>query len=309
MHVLKSALMKGECGMVSISSFVAFHVTAAPYIYPYKNTIKLSSVQIPSFFGTLQSPAVEDYKHQQRLALRAAVASTNTCGRSPSLGLDASMRLQHGSNPFTREEASETTNPERSAVKAGRKTNRLSNRQATTAHQKTHQEFSKLGLDRSMRHSYLNTHQDFSMLGLDRSLISTKNIYTNLLEENKSKNEDNRDDIQQLTSGLSIASVDIPQELCTLGLDASTHVINNCNANMTEDENGDTEHMDSIQESTPTEGDGALSDLSTANVQASTRLSVSHSTKKYRTERGLACRSRLGSTLLPWSSYDVCSPH
>jgi hypothetical protein len=126
------------------------------------------------------------------------------------------------------------------------------------------------------------------MLGLDRSLISTKNIYTNLLEENKSKNEDNRDDIQQLTSGLSIASVDIPQELCTLGLDTSTHVINNCNANMTEDKNGDTKHMDSIQELTPTEGDDALSDLSRANVPASTRLSVSRSTRKYRTGGGLA---------------------
>ena len=48
-------------------------------------------MQIPSFFETLESPAVAEYKHQQELALAAAVAD-KTPGK-PALATDPSMYI------------------------------------------------------------------------------------------------------------------------------------------------------------------------------------------------------------------------
>lgn len=60
MHVFQSALETGNRGM------------------------------IPSFFETLESPAVEEYKHQQELALQSAIACAGPRKERPMLGLDAS---------------------------------------------------------------------------------------------------------------------------------------------------------------------------------------------------------------------------
>lgn len=63
LHTFKSALEKGDRGM------------------------------IPSFFETLESPAVEEYKHQQELALQAAVASVGPGQTYSKVGLDASVAV------------------------------------------------------------------------------------------------------------------------------------------------------------------------------------------------------------------------
>eukprot|EP00581_Thalassiosira_minuscula_P031202 CAMPEP_0183785312 /NCGR_PEP_ID=MMETSP0739-20130205/66437_1 /TAXON_ID=385413 /ORGANISM="Thalassiosira miniscula, Strain CCMP1093" /LENGTH=303 /DNA_ID=CAMNT_0026029313 /DNA_START=202 /DNA_END=1113 /DNA_ORIENTATION=+ len=63
MHTLKCALEKGSRGM------------------------------IPSFFQTLESPAVAEYKRQQELALAAAVNSGSSAARPPLMG-DPSMHME-----------------------------------------------------------------------------------------------------------------------------------------------------------------------------------------------------------------------
>jgi len=65
MHTLKTALEKGDRGM------------------------------IPSFFETLQSPAVEEYKNQQELALRSAVASAKPGCEPPVLDLQRDASVAH----------------------------------------------------------------------------------------------------------------------------------------------------------------------------------------------------------------------
>ena len=80
MHTLKAALEKGDRGMVSRQHvmlvwqgiYTTCLVNASSYfchLYP----VFLLHLQIPSFFQTLESPAVEEYKRQQNAALQAVV--------------------------------------------------------------------------------------------------------------------------------------------------------------------------------------------------------------------------------------------
>ena len=78
MHVLKSALEKGSRGMVRAPN-TARPLERSAARTPVSRVPLLPSPsrtsQIPSFFETLESPAVPEYKAQQQRALLAAVNS------------------------------------------------------------------------------------------------------------------------------------------------------------------------------------------------------------------------------------------
>lgn len=99
MHTLKAALETGSRGM------------------------------IPSFFETLESPAVEEYKNQQELALAAAVNATSGTLK-PSLPVDPSMYISnksdHEDDDDVDEDEAEDTVGEMQSLSVGAPKNRSS---------------------------------------------------------------------------------------------------------------------------------------------------------------------------------------
>ena len=144
----------------------------------------LLSFQIPSFFETLESPSVEEYMHQQELALEAVSAPVNSHCELPMLGLDVSMRPVSGSDRINTRQA------DVASVNARRK-----------SRGNTRRELPMLGLDVSM----LNMGP---VIGLD-GLYSNPNA--NSVEEKKSNesggsdhdNHGTRDSIHDLKSSHS----------------------------------------------------------------------------------------------------------
>ena len=71
LDTLKSALEKGNRGMVREIRVLGFECV---WIWSLISS-RSSNLKIPSFFQTLESPAVAEYKAQQELALKAAVSA------------------------------------------------------------------------------------------------------------------------------------------------------------------------------------------------------------------------------------------
>lgn len=95
MHTLKCALEKGSRGMVGICCLtmrllifrIRWYEFCLIFLFHWPSWSYLH--QIPSFFETLESPAVAEYKNQQELALAAAVAGKSPV--KPTLMADPSM--------------------------------------------------------------------------------------------------------------------------------------------------------------------------------------------------------------------------